>query len=152
MIYELHSGESCTAYYSMNTLSFNFWANPCNQIHGLNNIHQTEYEHMSFPPSNCYIIAPTFVWVRADLVYSTRSRLSQDSESCTAQLNRVFTAVVNESLAGVIFILFTKPKQRKNNPLPTSTTSSVPGGLQPRQQNKEEYLKKKRCVENNSGI
>lgn len=73
------------------------------------------------------------------------SRLSQDSESGTAQLNPVFTAVVNESLAEVIFILFTKPKQRKNNPLPTPTTSSVPGGLQPRQQNKEEYFKKTLC-------
>lgn len=56
-------------------------------------------------------------------------------------LNHVFRAVVNGSLAGVIFILFTKPKGRKNNPLLTPTTSSVPGGLQPRQ-NKEEYFKK----------
>lgn len=97
---------------------------------------------MPFPPSYCYIMAHTCVWVKADLVYSTRSRLSQDSESCTAQLNHVFTAVVNESLAGVIFILFTKPKRRKNNPLPTPSTSRVPGGLQPRQQNKEEDFKK----------
>lgn len=58
--------------------------------------------------------------------------------------NHIFTAVVNESLAGVIFILFTKPKRRKNNPLSTPTTSSVPRGLQPRQQNKEKYFRQKK--------
>lgn len=114
------------------------------------NIHQTEYEHMLFQPSNCCITTPTFVWVKTDHLYSTHHRLSQDTQSCTAQLSHVFTAV-NKRLAGVIFILFTKPKWRKNNPLPTATTSSVPRGLQPRQQNKEEYFKKCR-VENNSEI
>lgn len=121
------------------TQSLNFWANPLSQYS--HNIHQIEYEHMLFQPSNCCITTPTSVWVKADHLYSTHHRLSQDAQSCTAQLSHVFT-VVNKRLAGVIFILFTEPKRRKNNPLPTATTSSVPRGLQPRQQNKEEYFKK----------
>lgn len=53
-------------------------------------------------------------------------RLPQDSESCSSQLNHIFTAVVDESMAGVIFIHFTKTKVKKEQHSPDSYNKQRP--------------------------
>ena len=150
----MYRQESYTTYY-VNTLCLNFWANPCSYIFDSSQsshiIHQTESERMSFPQSICYIITPAFVWVKADLVYSTQQTFLGHSLAAYCSVKSCLQSCSELKPGRSYFYSLYQTKVKEEQPSPDSYNEQRPRRATT-QAAKQRGIFQKCCVENNSEI